>query len=440
MDMDLGLARVSSLDQDPTIQLHDLEQAGCWPIISEKVSGVAAKRPVRDEALAQLKTGDTLTCWKLDRLGRSMAEVVSIVQDLQRRGVRFRCLTQHIDTSSATGMLQLQLLAAFAEFERQMIRERTLAGRARRAREGLHPGGPALYGFAKDHETIIEHEAALVRYVAGYVLQGAPMNQVVDVLNWRGLRTREGRVWTVKTWRRILSNPFSIPILDQETFDALAKIFNQPDRQRLGRPAVGLMSGILSCSRCDQPLYLVHTQQRDGTKRDVYICRKAGAGGRFTGCGSNVIGAARVDAWIEEAFVASIVSEEFSEALSRRQAELLAAGDVTAADLDAWRAELDDLDQVQGTRFYSDAMKRRHDELRKMVDQATSRLMAQPDLQALIDLPRSEGQLRERWSSWSTTTRRAWIKRLVSTVVVHPATAKGRASVIEDRLDPRFLI
>jgi DNA invertase Pin-like site-specific DNA recombinase len=77
MDMDLGLARVSSLDQDPTIQLHDLEQAGCWPIISEKVSGVAAKRPVRDEALAQLKTGDTLTCWKLDRLGRSMAEVVS---------------------------------------------------------------------------------------------------------------------------------------------------------------------------------------------------------------------------------------------------------------------------------------------------------------------------------------------------------------------------
>jgi DNA invertase Pin-like site-specific DNA recombinase len=277
---DIGLARVSSLDQDHTIQLHDLEAAGCWPIFEEKVSGVSAKRPVRDQALTQLKAGDTLTVWKLDRLGRSMVEVVQIVEELERRQIRFRVLTQPIDTTSPTGKLQLQLLAAFAEYERQMIRERTLAGRARRQREGLHPGGVALYGFAKDHETVLEAEAVLVRYVAEYTILGAPMNQVVDVLNWRGYRTRAGKLWTVKTWKRILANPYVVPILGQETYDKLARIFGQPDRQRLGRPAVGLMSGILSCARCEQPMYLVHTQQRDGSKRDVYVCRKAGSGGR----------------------------------------------------------------------------------------------------------------------------------------------------------------
>ena len=221
--MDLGLARVSSLDQDHTIQLHDLEQAGCWPIYEEKVSGVAAKRPIRDEALAQLRRGDTLSVWKLDRLGRSMVEVVSIVQGLEDRGIRFRVITQPIDTSSAAGRLQLQLLAAFAEFERQMIRERTLAGRARRAREGLHPGGPALYGFGPDHVQILDQEAALVRYVAEYAALGAPMNQIVDVVNWKGHRTRKGHLWTVKTWRRILANPYVVPILGPDLFRDLAR-------------------------------------------------------------------------------------------------------------------------------------------------------------------------------------------------------------------------
>jgi DNA invertase Pin-like site-specific DNA recombinase len=433
--MDLAYARVSSLDQDPTIQLHDLEQAGCWPIVSEKVSGIAAKRPVRDQALDQLKAGDTLTVWKLDRLGRSMVEVVSIVEELERRKIRFRVLTQPIDTTSATGKLQLQLLASFAEYERQMIRERTLAGRARRQREGLHPGGVALYGFDKDHETILEHEASLVRYVAEYVLLNVPMNQIVDVLNWRGMRTRTGRRWTVKTLVRILRNPYVVPILGQDQFDALARIFGQPDRQRLGRPAEHLLSGILSCSRCGQPLYLIQTSQRDGSKRLVYACRKAGMGGRFVGCGSTRIAAGRVDAWAEEMFIASIVSEDFAQALGRRQAELLAA-DVSAEDLDDWRAEIADLEQVQGTRYYSDKMSQRHQELNRMVDQATVQLMARPDLQEMINLPRSEAQLRNAWERWTTATRRTWLRRLVERIEVKSATAQGRASVVEERLVP----
>jgi hypothetical protein len=131
------------------------------------------------------------------------------------------------------------------------------------------------------------------------------------------------------------------------------------------------------------------------------------------------------------------VSEDFTAALNRRQAELLAT-DVTAADLDEWRAEVQDLDQVQGTRFYSDTMKRRHDELRRLVEQATAKLLAQPDLQALLDLPRSEDALRARWEAWSVTERRAWLRRLVERIIVHPATSRSRASDVEDRFEPVF--
>jgi DNA invertase Pin-like site-specific DNA recombinase len=433
--VDLGYARVSSLDQDPQLQINALEKAGCWPIVQEKVSGVATKRPVRDEVLAQVKAGDTVTVWKLDRWGRSAADLLTVIDGLDKRGVRFRCLTQPLDTRSAFGKMQLTLLAAFAEFERSLIVERTVAGRQRRLDEGKHPGGPALFGFQKDHETIIESEVEQLRDAARRILEGEPVNRVIDEWNARGLRTRVGSRWQVKTLRRILGNPYVVPILGQETYDKLARMFGQPDRQRLGRPAEHLLSGILACSRCHQPLYLVHTRQRDGSKRKVYACRKAGSGGRFIGCGSMIIAADRVDAWAEEAFIAAVVSEDFAQALSQRQAELL-ADEVTAAELDEWRAEMDELEQVMPTRFAPANAKQRHDELRRMVDQATAQLLAQPDLQALVELPKSEGKLRARWSSWSTAERRAWLRRLVERIEVKPATSRSRASSVEERLNP----
>src|SRR4029450_2289398 len=101
--MDVGLARFSTRDQNPQLQITALEQAGCTAIYQEQVSGVSATRPVRDQVLAALQSGDTLTVWKLDRLGPSVSELLAIIKDLERRGIRFRCLTQPIDTSSPTG-------------------------------------------------------------------------------------------------------------------------------------------------------------------------------------------------------------------------------------------------------------------------------------------------------------------------------------------------
>jgi DNA invertase Pin-like site-specific DNA recombinase len=435
--MDVGYARVSSLDQDPQLQINALERAGCWPIYVEHVSGVAAKRPVRDETLAQLQRGSTLTVWKLDRIGRSMTEVVGTIENLVQRGVRFRVLTQNIDTAdtSATGKMQLQLLAMFAEFERTLLLERTAAGRQRRKDEGLHPGGPALFGFEADHVTVVEPEAALIRDAAQRVLAGEPMNQIIDQWNAQGLRTRAGKPWTVKTVRRILGNPYVVPVLGQDNYDRLRRIFAGPDRQRLGRPAVALLSGILTCARCGQPLYLVRTQQRDGSRRRVYACRKQGMGGRFIGCGSITVAADRADDWAEDAFAVAVAGPEFAQALDQRQAELL-AGDATAQDLDAWRVEAQELDQVQGTRFYTDAMKRRHSELRRMVEQATAQLLAAPDLAEMMSLPRTEEELRRAWDGWTIAQRRTWLRRVLERIEVQPATSRSRASSVEDRLLP----
>jgi DNA invertase Pin-like site-specific DNA recombinase len=431
---DVGLARVSTLDQDPGLQLDALARAGCAPIYEEKVSGVAAKRPVRDQILGQLRTGDTLTVWDLSRLGRSMIEVVSIVEELDRRGVRFRTLQQPIDTTSPTGKLQLQLLAAVAEYERRMIVERVRAGKARMLAEGRHPGGRALFGFERDHVTINEYQAQLLRDAVQALDQGKTLSAVVDTWNAQGLRPGNATHWRVTHLRRILLNERVVPLIGQEAHDRLRRLLTDQERRRGGRPATYLLSGILTCSHCRRPMYGARRTRQGGVQELTYRC-ESGGGGRHTGCGRVTVAMGRADAWAADAFVAAIVSEDFAEALARRQAELLSE-DVTAADLDEWRAELDDLDQVQGTRFYNEQMRRRHEELRRLVDQATARLMAAPDLQALQDLPKSEEQLGEAWTRWSISERRSWLRRLVSTIVVHPAAA----SAVEDRLEPRWKI
>jgi DNA invertase Pin-like site-specific DNA recombinase len=436
--MDVGLARVSTRDQNPALQLAALEQAGCSAIYEEKVSGVSAKRPVRDQVLAELQPGDTLTVWKLDRLGRSVVELLDIINDLTSRTVRFRCLTQPIDTSSSTGRLFLTFLAGFAEFEREIMRERVLAGKERQRAEG-RPMGPLVFGWA-DTDTVNEDQAELLREAAERTLTGEPLNRIVDGFNTRGLRPGKATRWRVTHLRRILQNPRTAGIVGKEIHDKLVRLFNAPGRQRLGRVAEHLLSGILRCGRpdCGQPMYAATKGGKTGAPQLVYRCKKGtGSGGRHAGCGSTVVSLHRADAWAEEAFVAAVVEEEFAQALNQRQAELLAS-DMTAEQLDDWRQEIAELGQVLETRFGTAEMKRRHDELQRLVREATARLMAQPDLQQLLDLPKSEAELRAAWVGWSIPERRAWLRRVLECIVVNPGTVHHRGSDVEARLDPRW--
>jgi DNA invertase Pin-like site-specific DNA recombinase len=440
--MDVGLARVSTRDQNPALQITALEQAGCAAIYEEKVSGVSKKRPVRDEVLAQLQPGDTLTVWKLDRLGRSAIELLDIIGGLPHRGVRFRCLTQPIDTSSPTGKLFLTFLAGFAEFEREMIRERTLAGKQRQRDEG-RPMGPLVFGWT-DADTVNEDQAALLDEAARRIQDNdEPVSRVVDDWNARDLRPGKAKRWRVTHLRRILLNPRTAAIIGQDRHAELVRLFARPGRQRLGRVAEHLLSGILRCGRpdCGQPMYAATKGGKTGVPQLVYRCKKAtGSGGRFNGCGSTVVSLVRADDWAREAFIAAVASDDFAQALNRRQAELL-AGDTTAEQLDDWRVEIAELEQVIPTRFGTVEMKRRHDDLQRLVREATDRLMAQPDLQTMIDLPKSEAALRAAWDGWSVAERRAWLRRILHHVTVLPAPdAHHRGSDVEARLDPDWRV
>ena len=126
--MFVGYARVSTRDQSPALQLDSLRQAGCERTFMEKASGAQRDRPELSAALDYIRAGDTLVVWKLDRLARSVRQLVETAEDLQQRGIGLRVLTQQIDTTTPGGRLVFHVFAAMAEFERELILERTHAG------------------------------------------------------------------------------------------------------------------------------------------------------------------------------------------------------------------------------------------------------------------------------------------------------------------------
>ena len=134
----IGYARVSTQDQHPELQLDALKAPGCEQVFHEKMTGKLAERPELDACLRTLRQGDTLVVWKLDRLGRSLKNLVEIIHGLEQRGVAFRSLTESIDTANASGKLIFHIFGALAEFEHSLILERTMAGlSAARARGRL---------------------------------------------------------------------------------------------------------------------------------------------------------------------------------------------------------------------------------------------------------------------------------------------------------------
>ena len=141
----IGYARVSTRDQNHSLQLDALKAAGCEKIFTETASGAQRDRPQLAEALAYMRAGDTLAVWKLDRLARSTKQLIETVEDMGKRQIGFRCLTQELDTTNAGGRLIFTIFAAIAEFEREIITERTRAGLdAARARGRTGGRPPAL--------------------------------------------------------------------------------------------------------------------------------------------------------------------------------------------------------------------------------------------------------------------------------------------------------
>ncbi len=142
MGMMIGYARTSTTDQKAGLaaQLRDLEQAGCSKVFSEELSSVTAKRPQLEAALEWVRQNDVLVVTRLDRLARSVADLVAITGTLRRKGVELRILSMNLDTGTPTGKLMVNLLGSIAEFERELMLERQREGIAKAKAEGKYPG------------------------------------------------------------------------------------------------------------------------------------------------------------------------------------------------------------------------------------------------------------------------------------------------------------
>ena len=159
----IGYARVSTNEQNLDLQIDALEQAGCTHIFKDDgVSAVAECRPGFDEALAALKSGDALFIWKLDRAFRSVKHAVLTLETFEKRCVLFRCLTEPIDTTTSIGRFTYQIRNAFAELERNIIRERTIAGMDAARRRGAKIGRPRKLSGAQisNIQTILNRHPA----------------------------------------------------------------------------------------------------------------------------------------------------------------------------------------------------------------------------------------------------------------------------------------
>ena len=142
MSMLVGYAQVSTQEQTLDLQRDALQKAGCARLFTDVISGAKQERRGLQEALSFIREGDTLVVWKLDRLGRSLRHLIAIVTALNERGIGFKSLTEQIDTTSSGGKLIFHVFGALAEFERDLIRERTNAGLAAARARGRQGGRP----------------------------------------------------------------------------------------------------------------------------------------------------------------------------------------------------------------------------------------------------------------------------------------------------------
>lgn len=145
----IGYARVSTHDQNLALQIDALKKAGCNKIFRDKISGSKTERPGLKAALDFVRDGDTLLVWRLDRLGRSLKHLIETVNQLEERRIGFRSLQEAIDTTTSGGRLIFQIFGALAEFERNLIRERTQAGLAAARARGRKGGRPRALNQTK---------------------------------------------------------------------------------------------------------------------------------------------------------------------------------------------------------------------------------------------------------------------------------------------------
>jgi len=189
--MKIGYARVSTREQNLNLQIDALQKAGAERLYKEVVSGARAERPVLNELLQNIRSGDILIIWKLDRLGRSLKHLIELVNELMNKGIDLQSINGPIDTTTPQGRLSFNLFASLAEFERDIIRERTQAGLSAaraRGRKGGRPKGLSkkAESTACAAETLYNEGKLSVQQIA--VQLGIAKSTLYSYLRYRGVQ------------------------------------------------------------------------------------------------------------------------------------------------------------------------------------------------------------------------------------------------------------
>lgn len=198
--MKIGYARVSTREQNLDLQVIALEKAGCEKIYEEVVSGARSNRPIFDAILKQLRDGDTLVIWKLDRLGRSLKHLVELVHTLMQNNIGLCSLNDPIDTTTSQGRLVFNIFASLAEFERDLIRERTHAGLSAARARGRKGGRPR--GIPKESEATAIAAETLYREGKLSVMQISKKLNISKNTLYKYLRYRNVPInsYTIRTY------------------------------------------------------------------------------------------------------------------------------------------------------------------------------------------------------------------------------------------------
>jgi DNA invertase Pin-like site-specific DNA recombinase len=398
---EIGYARVSSAEQHLELQLDALEKAGCQLFFQDKLSGARDDRPELQKALELAQSGDRLTVWRLDRLGRSLPHLLSTIEALEGRGVRFRSLHESIDTKTASGRLMLHILAALAEFERNLIRERTMAGIAAAKARGHTTRGPRLYGFPDNQQ-----EQALIKEAARRILAGEALGAVIRDWRTREIKTQRGAVVTSTWLRRVLLNPRMVTILGND-FPKVQQIFADPERRKhLGRLSEHLLTGMIRC-RCGNRMYV--SRSRNGP---VYRCM---SNGELHGCGQITVSAGALESYITK----EALNWLSGDGLVQARKELLSKE--PQLNLGDARDELEDLKLISRTRYFTSDHAARIKELETAIKAAERRIIATQDADMLLDLPTLKQELATAWKSWDIDQQRRVLKAVVRKLVIFPS-------------------
>lgn len=472
--------RVSSEDQVSGTSLDDqvdkcLKQAAIygWEVAPERVfiddgySGSTLDRPAMARLRQVIAEGsvDCVIVYKLDRLSRNIRDTVNLVLEewSKEYKVTFRSVTEDFNTNSPLGTLIFSILASFAHFERDVIRDRTENGRRRRFMQGRRATGEPPYGYLQGEVNgtmVIQPEQAdVVRRIFRLYLRGLGFMRVAAALNESGVSTTRGRLWTEKTVRDILINEVYLgrvkysgeygagqhaPVVDEETFTAAQEVRHQ--RDRVGGRSVGsefLLAGIARCSGCSHLLYTQPATQSRRRRKDgsltitqnhaYYQCGgrlKKGVG--FCGCGyvQQELLEEHVVARIRERFGSLVTAaeairslqEEMCHHITEYEADL---GHMESTVREKWQAierweSAFERGDLSADRFGARVLRLEQEiadlALRRV--EALERLDVAKKRQVNIDWVRAVSQQVDTWAVLSTTVRKQLIHYLIEEVIV----------------------